>query len=1534
MIQPVTNRLSIAIKASMVAIMLVLSVAANAAYLTNMPHTITQPDKSVVNCLVSGDEFYNWIHDEEGYVIVQDHSNGWFVYATLAAGDIVATRYVVGSVKPADVGLEPNIKPSNQKLAALRSTLFTLPMGTDPQPAPQSGNINNIVIYIRFSDDTEFTDAASSYDTIFNSGAGSMKSYFLETSYNALAINTTFYPIPGGATVVSYKDTHPRAYYLPYDATTNPTGYTSANNASREHTLLVNAVNGVKAQIPGGLIVDADNDGNVDNVCFVVKGATSDWATLLWPHAWALYTQTVTINGKRVWGYNMQFTSWLMPSGVGVLAHEMMHTLGAPDLYHYTNQPVDPVGGWDVMSGSGNPPQYTCAYMKFKYMHWISSLPVISTPGTYTLNPLSSSTGNCYKIAAVGTTTEFYVLEYRRKTGTFENSVPGSGLLVYRINTAVSGNSDGPPDEIYVYRPGGTTTVNGTVNSANYSSTVGRTAINNGTNPAGFLTNGSLGGLNISNVGAAGATISFTVNFKLPNPTISPAGGTFTGPQTVTLAVPGGIGNVYYTTDGTTPDTSDPFVNSGGTIVINSSATLNAKAFHTGYSASDMVSAVFVLTPTYIITASAGSNGTISPTGAISVTQGNNQTFTITPNSGYLISQVTVDSVNQGAIASYTFSNVQAAHTISATFVPLPTYTITATAGANGTISPSGAVSVTQGNNQTFTFTPAYAYVVDQVTIDGGAPVAAGASYTFTNVQAAHSILITFKPAPTVTITASAGANGTISPSGAVAVTQGTNQTFIITGNSGYRVSRVLVDGVNQGAITTYTFTNVTVAHTISAEFISTDFIAFYKFDETSGTSAYDWSGNGYAGTVSGMSTTTGWTAGLINNCLRFGTTANTYAQRVAMPTITGSYTAFTMSMWVYPESASSKYLYYNTGAGTGALQIQIAGTVSARTFLVNIVGNSPASQTTTGVAIPSNAWTLVTFAYDATAKTCAYYVNGALMQTLSYTTAVNPIFTGTTNYVGAQSTTASTAFVGRLDDFRLYSRALIGTEITDIYNTNSPTCAITASAGANGSISPSGAMAVTRGANQTFTITPNTGYTIASVLVDGVDQGTIGAYTFTNVQAIHTISATFTIMTYTITASAGTGGTISPSGAVVVNYGASQTFTISPSFGYDILQVTVDGVNQGALSSYTFNSVQANHTIAATFTASVYTITATAGANGTISPTGAVSVTHGNNQTFTFTPNSGYVVDQVTIDGGAPVAAGASYTFTNVTANGHTIAITFKPAPTVTITASAGANGTISPSGAVPVTQGTNQTFAITANSGYRVSRVLVDGASMGAITTYTFTNVTVTHTISAEFISTDFIAFYKFDESSGTSAYDWSGNGYTGTTSAMTTTSGWTSGLIDNCLQFGTTANVYAQRVTMPTITGSYTGFTMSMWVYPESTSGKYLYYNTGTGDGALRILISGTEASRTFYVKITGNTTAAQTTTGVPVPSNAWTLVTFAYDAAAKTCAYYVNGALTQTLSYTTAVNPTFTGTTNYIGAQTTTASTAFIGRLPAL
>lgn len=142
---------------------------------------------------------------------------------------------------------------------------------------------------------------------------------------------------------------------------------------------------------------------------------------------------------------------------------------------------------------------------------------------------------------------------------------------------------------------------------------------------------------------------------------------------------------------------------------------------------------------------------------------------------------------------------------------------------------------------------------------------------------------------------------------------------------------------------------------------------------------------------------------------------------------------------------------------------------------------------------------------------------------------------------------------------------------------------------------------------------------------------------------------------------------------------------------------------------------------------------------HGTVSPSGYANVVSGGSVTYTFTADSGYQVRNVFIDGDSVgVGAVTSYTFTNVTAN-HTIRASFTAAASYKIRSYKAANGTISPSGNTSVASGGSQTYTFTADSGYEVRNVFVDGDSIGAVTSYTFTNVTANHTIRASFKQSD---------------------------------------------------------------------------------------------------------------------------------------------------------------------------------------------------
>jgi len=295
----------------------------------------------------------------------------------------------------------------------------------------------------------------------------------------------------------------------------------------------------------------------------------------------------------------------------------------------------------------------------------------------------------------------------------------------------------------------------------------------------------------------------------------------------------------------------------------------------------------------------------------------------------------------------------------------------------------------------------------------------------------------------------------------------------------------------------------------------------------------------------------------------------------------------------------------------------------------------------------------------------------------------------------------------------------------------------ITPSAGPHGTITPSNRVAVRRGSSKTFLITPDRGFIIKDVLVDGTSVGPVTSYTFSEVQDDHRISATFEKAFLTIIPDTGHHGTISPSSPVTVPRGGSQTFTITPDSGYAIKDVLVDRTSIGPVPSYTFTDVQDNHKIKATFEKALFTITPSAGSHGQISPSVPVTVPRGGSQIFSITSDPGYRIKDVVVDGKS-VGPVPSYTFTNVH-DDHKIKATFKQTKlTFTITPSAGPDGTITPPTAVTVPYAGSQTFTITPYSGYVVDQVLVNGGDVGSITSYTFTNVQADQTISATFKQT----------------------------------------------------------------------------------------------------------------------------------------------------------------------------------------------------
>ncbi len=213
------------------------------------------------------------------------------------------------------------------------------------------------------------------------------------------------------------------------------------------------------------------------------------------------------------------------------------------------------------------------------------------------------------------------------------------------------------------------------------------------------------------------------------------------------------------------------------------------------------------------------------------------------------------------------------------------------------------------------------------------------------------------------------------------------------------------------------------------------------------------------------------------------------------------------------------------------------------------------------------------------------------------------------------------------------------------------------------------------------------------------------------------TVSNGTTTYTLTVTTS-GTGSgsvTLSPNQA---SYTAGTLVTLTAAPSASSTFTTWSGATSGTANPITI-VMDTNKSVMATFTLRTYTLTtATQGTgSGTLTPAGTTTQTAGAVVALSATPAtsslfSGWSGDADCTDGSVTMTANKSCTGT----------FTLK---SFTLTASAGANGTLSPSGSVSVDYGTNRTFTITPNAGYQVASVLMDGTSVDAVASYTLTNV-----------------------------------------------------------------------------------------------------------------------------------------------------------------------------------------------------------------
>jgi hypothetical protein len=294
----------------------------------------------------------------------------------------------------------------------------------------------------------------------------------------------------------------------------------------------------------------------------------------------------------------------------------------------------------------------------------------------------------------------------------------------------------------------------------------------------------------------------------------------------------------------------------------------------------------------------------------------------------------------------------------------------------------------------------------------------------------------------------------------------------------------------------------------------------------------------------------------------------------------------------------------------------------------------------------------------------------------------------------------------------------------------------ISAEAGNGGHINPEGKINVNNGSKQTFSIKPDNGYMISDVKVDNTSAGPVSEYTYNNITSDHTISATFRPLTFNLTVNAGPGGVINPSGPVSVVYGADFNYSITPSKGYQIEDVIVDNTSVGPVTNYSFRDVTADHSISIRFRPMTFTVTATSGAGGFISPEGDSNVGYGYDQSYTIVPEYGYKINNLIVDYHPVNITSNEFSFRNVTEN-HTVSVNFSKLMNYSINIGYLRNGSISPSGDTSVFEGSDQKYSIIPANGFRVSCVFIDTIPIGPVTEYTFSNISADHSISATFSS-----------------------------------------------------------------------------------------------------------------------------------------------------------------------------------------------------
>jgi hypothetical protein len=581
-------------------------------------------------------------------------------------------------------------------------------------------------------------------------------------------------------------------------------------------------------------------------------------------------------------------------------------------------------------------------------------------------------------------------------------------------------------------------------------------------------------------------------------------------------------------------------------VLIDGQSQIPIPTSYTFYDVQESLPVIIVKTEkyTYPIYSSAGANGTITPEGVIDVNCGDDQQFTIKPDLGYVVEFLLVDGILTPKTSSYTFMNVMERHSIDVTFKVAP-YNIVFTHAGNGEVIPvgredeipNGQIGMDDGDMQLFVFTPDPFYEIQAVYIDGTPNMGAliSGSYLFSNVHESHTLHVIFKLVDR-TIVATAGPHGTITPAGNILVPYGSDKSFTISANTGYVIDQILVDFDaldidDQLSVFVYPFSDVTENHTIYATFKTATMKIEVINGAPCGTSGISPSGDEFGYVYVPYNGTQTFTFAPSEGC------------KVVEVLIDGI---------PFPNAIPLGFYTFTYSTGSHSIEVKF----DAITYPVKsaISGHGVITPNgTTNVPHGTNInYTWYTFP--------GYEVVNVFVDGLDYPDAVAAGEYTFLNVKASHNIDVITAPI--------------------VYK-------ITAIAETGGFITPSGDISVGYNQNQAFTIKAATGFKINQVLIDGIinaQAATNGYHAFLNVKENHEIIVSFEKSRYNLEATVFGNGMIEPAGIIEVTYFDETTYTITPTTGYQISYVLVNGENKGAINTFTFTEVESNGNIEAFF--------------------------------------------------------------------------------------------------------------------------------------------------------------------------------------------------------------------------------------------------------------------------------------------------------------------------------------------------------------